>query len=513
MKTPTLFSRPIPRLAALLAGFFLLASPARASQWDAYNTAVNAYADQRYAEAEAIWQELARSPLPRALRQPVAFQIGNAEFRLGEPLQASAPEQTAEFWRRSCAAYRSVLALNPSHTEARHNLAFVERRLASLTQELGNQLRARAEHQPLDDAIAQLRAGTELLREAQQLAPEDAAIRRDRAAAEQRLLQRLAERARQAENRGDQSASQKNSWSDEQAEKAYRESLADLDEAQRQSAASPARPPEAQTPAAQAQARDVAAAQQRVQQKLADLLTRMGQREQQTAADQAGYSPAEAMASYETALEKFQEAQAVKPEHRAAQQGEREVRAAMEELHMREGRQDQAAGEQAAPNSPARAARELTTALSHFEAALNLNPQNREAASRAEQVRRQLPEVLTRAGQNEQKAGEQVEKQDANDAASHFEQAQSSFQSALELKPQHQPAQEGLAQVQDKLAKLRQRQAEQAAKGQPNQPGKPQDLQQLLGQVKESRRNDRESERQRQAARNQPTPRKVYPDW
>ena len=507
------FARHLRFWLALFAALTFASPLARASQWDTYNAAVTAYASERYAEAEQLWQELSRSPLPRSLRQPVGFQIGNVEFHLGEPLAASAPEQTVEFWRRSCAAYRSVLGLNSRHTEARHNLAFVERQLASLTQKLGNQLRDQAERQPLDDAIPQLRAATELLREAQQLAPDDAAIRRDRASADQRLQQRLAERATQAEKRGDQSAAQKNTWADEQAEKSYREALADLDEAQRQQATTPAADPEAQTPAAQAQAREVSAAQERVQGKLAELLTRMGQREQKTAAEQANYSPDEALASYDAALEKFQEAQAVKPDHAAAQKGEREVKAAMEQLHMREGKQDQQAGEQAAPNSPARAARELTAALSHFEAALAINPQNGEAESRAEQVRKQLPDLLTRAGQAEQRTAEKLEKQDANDALSHYEEAHSEFQGALELAPGHKPAQQGLEQVEAKLAKLRQEQADKAAQASKNQPGKAKDLKQLLGQVKESQRNEREAERQRQAARNQPQPRKVYPDW
>ena len=484
------------------------------SPWDSYNSGVNAYASQHYAEAEQVWQDLARTDLPRSLRQPVWFQIGNAEFRLGEPLEASAPEQAVELWRRSCAGYRAVLALNAGHTDARHNLALVERRLATLAQKLGNQLRSQAERKSLDEAINQLRPAADYLREAEQLAPEDVAIRRDRAATEQRLQSRLAERAQQAEKRGDDSAKQKNTWADEQAEKSYREALTDLDEAQRQATAAADRKPEVKDPSAAATARDLAAAQDRVQQKLADLLTRMGQREQKTATDEASYNPDEAMTHFDAALEKFQEAQAVQPEHAAAQAGEKQVRAAMEQLHMREGREDQASGQQAAPTRPAQAARELTSALSHFEAALALNPQNAEAESRAAEVRKQLPDLLTRAGEAEQRAGEKAEPRSTNEAMERYEDAHSAFQGALDLAPAHEPARQGLEQVEARLAKLRQQQADEAAKAAAKQRGKPQDLQQLLGQVKESQRNaNREAERQRQAARNQPTPRKVYPDW
>jgi tetratricopeptide (TPR) repeat protein len=493
----------------LVACLLCPALPASASSWDSYNAGVNAYAAQRYAEAEQLWLELARAELPRSLRQPVWFQVGNAQFRLGEPLAATAPEQAVELWRRSCAAYRSVLGLNSRHGDARHNLALVERQLATLTQQLGNQLRQQSEKASPDDAINQLRVAADYLREAQQLAPEDAAIRRDRTAAEQRLQQRLAERAQRAEQRGDQSAAQQNTWADEQAERAFREALADLEEAQRQD--SDAARPEAARQPANPQTQQAAAAQERVEQKLADLLTRQGQREQRAGNEAAEHNPDAAMERYEAALEKFQAAQAAQPEHAAAQTGERQVRAAMEQLHMQEGRQDQAAGEQAAPNSPARAARELTSALSHFEAALELNPLNQEAETRAEAVRRQLPELLTRAGQAEQRAGEQAEAQSANDARARYEEAQTSFQGALELAPQHTPAQEGLEQVRARLERLRQQQQAQQAKPDPSRPTR--DLQQLLGEVQESRRDDRQAERQRQAARNQPQPRKVYPDW
>lgn len=498
-------------VAVFASGIFVAFASARASNWDDYNAGVNAYAARDYAEAGAIWQELARADLPRSLRQPVWFQIGNTEFRLGEPLAASAPEQAVELWRRSCAAYRSVLGWNSRHAGARHNLELVEGRLASLTRQLGNQLREQSERASLDDAINQLRVATEYLREAQQLAPRDEAIRQDRQAAEQRLQQRLAERAEQAEQRGDESAAQRNQWADDQAERAYRESLADLQEARRQdSDAQDAA--EARTPSRPV-TQQAAEAQERVEQKLADLLTRMGQREQRAGNEEADQNPDQALDRYEAALERFQQAQAVQPEHAAAERGEREVRQAMEDLHLQEGRFAQESGERSAPNSPARAARELTTALSHFESALALNPGNQEAEQRAEAVRQQLPDLLTRAGQQQQRAGERAEPQSPNDALARYEEAQSAYQGALELAPQHQPAQEGLDQVQDRLAQLRQRQAEQAQQANENQRRPPRDLSQLLGEVRESQRNDREVERQRQAARNQPQPRKVYPDW
>jgi tetratricopeptide (TPR) repeat protein len=238
----------------------------------------------------------------------------------------------------------------------------------------------------------------------------------------------------------------------------------------------------------------------------------MGQREQKVATEQAQRNPDDAWAHFDQALEHFQAAQAVQPDHAAARAGEQQVKAAMEELHMREGRQRQAQGVEAAPNNAPRAARELTAALSHFEAALGLNPENAEAERRAEEVRAMLPDLLTRAGQQQQRAGEQAEQGNADRAFMHYETAQSAFEGALDVAPTHAPAQQGLEQVQERLARLRQRQAEEAARASENQ--KPRSLGQLLGEVRQSQRgNDRAQERERQAGRNQPQQRRVYPDW
>jgi tetratricopeptide (TPR) repeat protein len=261
----------------------------------------------------------------------------------------------------------------------------------------------------------------------------------------------------------------------------------------------------------------VAQSQERVSHKLAELLTRMGQREQRSGESQAQSDPDEALDSFDQALEHYEAAQAVEPGHAAAQQGEQQVKAAMEQLHMREGRQTMAQGEQAAPQNAPLAARALTEALGHFEAALDINPQNAEAESRAEAVRRMLPDILARVGQQEQRAGEQAEPQSPTGALGHYEEAQSSYQGALDLAPQHKPARQGLEQVEQRLAQLRQRMAGEAARqaqGQANQPDRNQDLQQLLGQVRESQRDRRqELDRRRQAAQNQPQTRKAYPDW
>ncbi len=490
--------------------------------WSDYNRGVDAYAAGEFQRADEIWLDLLNHPLPRGLRQPVWLQIGNAEFRLGEPLEQNTPEQAVDSWRRSRDAYRSVLELNRRHPGARHNLELVERRLARLTHRLGNELSQNSESQPLDDAIDTLRAADAYLREAVELAPRDQEIARDAAAAHERLLRRLLERAQAFENRGDAEAAKNYRWADLQAEEAYRDALSDLTDARSQSAPEPS-PEEdssqqhALTPASPSE-QAVRIAQERVEDKLSKLLTRMGQREQRSGDEAAAAQNAEeALGRFDEALQRYQEARELRPDNRDARRGEAQVRAAMEQLHVQEGQRSLERGIQATPNDIPRAAQELTAAVSHSEAALDLNPLNAEATALGEEARRRLPEVLTRLGQQQQRAGEQAESRSPAAALPHYEEAETSYRDALDLSPQHSPAQTGLTQVQDRLSQLRQQMqqaAQQAQQRAQNSRQPRRTLDELLGEVAEVERPpDRDSNRRRQDARRDNQSRRVYPDW
>jgi hypothetical protein len=488
---------------------------------------VAAYAAGEFQGADDTWLGLTHEPLPRRLRPAVWFQIGNAEFRLGEPLEQSAPEQALEYWRRSRDGYRTVLGMHRRHAAAQHNLALVEQRLARLNQRLGQDLYQRSESQPLDAAIDLLRVAVDHLHEALELAPTDPAIRRDAAAADRRLRERLLERAQQAEHRGDESAKPNNPWSDAEAEQAYRDALTDLAEV-RTPAPSPGQSglPEGQPPPSEASDKLATSAKlgeqartatQRVERKLSDLLTRMGQREQRSGEADAPSNPEEALDHFDEALQHYTAAREVDPTNPAAQRGEDEVRAAMERLHVQEGKRNLARGIEATPQNVPRAARELTAALSHFEAGLELNPGNTDATKGAAEARRRLPDVLARLGRLQQDAAERAEARSAATALPLYEEAETSYRDALALDAQHAPAQQGLAQVEDRMASLRQQlqQAAQQANGKAQNTARPtRSLDQLLGEVQDTRRDRlREQERQRQAGRRDARPRKVYPDW
>jgi tetratricopeptide (TPR) repeat protein len=501
-----------------LTPLLLAATPP--SSWDSYNEGVRAYGAGHFDEAFQRWQDLTLQPLPRGLRSPVWFQLGNAQFRLGEPHETTEPEQAAEWWRRSLEAYRTVLQRVPHHTDARHNLELVQKRLARLLHRLGREAFDAAEKQSGDPAIDLLRLSTTQLAEAVSFAPEEPAMRLDRDRAENALRQRLLERAARSEAKGDQEAARNTTWNDTEAEDQYRTALEDLgdavrrpteptDAAQREAAGKPS---PSETLAASA-----SQAEGRVRKKLSDLLTRMGQREQQTGNENAKWDTASALEPYEAALELFTEAQQVKADNEAAQRGEREVRAALEQLHVRLGQKELEEGRERLARKSPDAAPPLQTALGDFEAAQGLNPDNPQARAGAEEARRLLPQALVLAGQRSMAAGERNEAQRAAEALSQYQEAETAFQQALELKPDQAAARQGLQEVEPRIARLRDRvarEAEQAARqaGQPNRP--PPTLQDLLGQVSE-RQHERQGEwdRRRQRGQKQTSPPRTTLDW
>lgn len=479
--------------------------------WAVYNAGVEAYAGRDYAGALERWQELTLVSVPRALRQPVWFQIGNAQFRLGEASEAAAPEDAAELWRRSVEAYREALEVRPRHRATRHNLALVQQRLARLLHRLGLEaLGGAADRLPVD-AIPRLREAVALLEESLAHAPAAADVRADRDGAHAALRQSLLANATSAEARGDAEVKPQHAWGDRLAERYYREALEDLEELVRP-LESLARPPGAPLPPPPSSLDATAAtAHDRVRRKLADLLARQGQREQKEAQAQAEWNLDEALVVFDTALDHFQQALAVQPDHGEARRGEAEVRRAMEQLHLREGQESLQRGKEQLARSQAQSAASLGAALGHFEATLGLNPNNVPAQKGAEETRRLLPAALVQAGERELEAGDRAEPTDALEALTRFQEADNAFRQAVGLNPAESRAQRGLEQVEPRLARLRQRVAE-AGPPSASSSRRPATLESLLDQVSE-RAPPSPGDRQRQPGRNRPGERRPPRDW
>ncbi len=455
--------------------------------WLRYNLGVTAYAAKNYAEADRIWQDLATTQLPRSLWKQVWTQLGNVAFRLGEPYYESAPEQTVELWERSCEAYRVVLSESRHHSVARPNLELVEAKLAKLKVRLGDQLAQKAQKQSLEPKIENLQAALDYYQEAKELTPTDSQIEPKIEQTDRQLRESLNELAAKQEKQGDQNFASRNSWSDHEAEKHYQEALSNFDraafqepqaadqsEAQKdasrdQQSAQQTSPEKtaAEQSATESKAKDseiqkAEEGTERVTDKLADLYARMGRQQQQEGDQQAQNRPEQAVEDYQEALADFDQALALNPQHEDAQRGEEEVRQALEQLHIREGRQEMATGMHALQQkNQMRAVGELSDALHDFQEAQALNAENQEAQTNIEKLQEILPDLLTAVGEQERQEAAKAEPRSIENAVEHLERAEASFDRALAVQPEHQPAQTGLEQTQADLNRLRQQIAAQ----------------------------------------------------
>jgi len=124
---------------------------------------------------------------------------------------------------------------------------------------------------------------------------------------------------------------------------------------------------------------------------------------------------------------------------------------------------------------------------------------------------------LVLAAQSEVRAGDRAEPHWATEALQHYQEAETAFRRALDLAPDEAQAQQGLRELEPRLARARERvarEADQAAQQSLPAGRQPPTLEAALGQVNERHRDPQgEWDRQRQAARNQPGSRRSYPDW
>ncbi len=98
----------------------------------AYNAGVAAYRNQTAEEAVEHFRTAARAT-DLQLQQRAHYNLGNALYRKGEA--AAEPNSKAEDWKQAIQHYRYTLNLDDTDSQARDNLAFVERRLEELQEQ------------------------------------------------------------------------------------------------------------------------------------------------------------------------------------------------------------------------------------------------------------------------------------------------------------------------------------------------------------------------------------------
>lgn len=446
-----------------------------------YNAGVAAYAAKDYAKADELWQQLAATPMPEELRDQVWMQIGNVSFRLVQGQIESQPDSAVGRLEQSREAFRVALATNKRNQTATKNLAVVEKELEKIYARLAKQLAQEAKKEnSTTKAIEKLQAALTYAQQAEELSKKDPQRQEERKDIEKNLAEKLEQRATQEEKTADQ-RSPNNQWERQDAKEHYENALADFQQAQSLT-------PQDQAP------KD---GEKRVEQKLANLLDKAGRQEQKEAQQLAQYhQPNQAMDKLEKALEDFQQAQAIQPDHADAKAGEKEVREELEKMHLEQGDRQAQQGEQERKNDPAEAAQDLQNALANFQEAQALNPQNKEIQPRIDKVQAMLPELLTQLGQQQLQQGEKAEQQKNNEqAVQDYQQAEQNFAQAQEQQPGNQQAQQGQQQAQAALERLQQQMAQNAQKqqGQPQNSKQKQEaqdsFQSMLAKFKDDEKN------------------------
>ncbi len=431
-------------------------SHAPGDPWLVYNTAVAAYAAGDYTKANELWQQLSTSEMPEPLRDKVWMQIGNVSYRMAQPQLDKEPEAAIPGLEQGREALRVAVHFNKNNLTAAKNLRFIESVLEKIYARLARQLMEEAKKDSwAPRAVEKLEAALPYAHQALEMNPSSPERKEEKKEIEKLLSEKLQARAEMAEKTADQRQPEKNEWERKTAQENYEKAMEDFQQAQ-------ALTPE--DPKAQE-------GEKRVEEKLADLHDKAGRQEQKEAQALADHRPEQAMERFEKALDHFEQAQAITPDHADAKAGEQEVKEAMEQLHLEAGDQQMARAEQQMERRPQEAAANLQQALENFEAAKSLDPQNAEIQPRIDKAEAMLPEALTKAGQQEQKQGEQAEQKGQDgQAMEDYQQAEQDFAKAEGMQPGNKEAEQGRKQAKESMERL-QKKMEEMAKQQQQKPG------------------------------------------
>jgi len=118
----------------LLAALLMLAAGSRVQGAEAdqiFHQGVNSYKSQQYdAATKAFNQSLKTENLD--LQENAFYNLGNTQYRQGEPLMQRNPEECRKIWEQAVKSYEASLALKPKDADAKFNRDFVLQRLKML---------------------------------------------------------------------------------------------------------------------------------------------------------------------------------------------------------------------------------------------------------------------------------------------------------------------------------------------------------------------------------------------
>ena len=105
-----------------------------------YNRGASLYRENKFADAAAAFGRTPiADPSAREAASGIAYNIGNAKYRLGVAAAESDPQNALGLYAEALAAYRRAMGANPDDLDAKFNYELVERKLQELKQRLEEQ--------------------------------------------------------------------------------------------------------------------------------------------------------------------------------------------------------------------------------------------------------------------------------------------------------------------------------------------------------------------------------------
>ena len=142
-----------------------------------FNLGDATYKQGRYTDALNAFQQVPTGDADPARTARVAYNMGNAKYRLGEAAEASDAKAALGLYTEALVAYRRAMGAAPDDVDAKFNHEFVEKKIADLKKKLEEQQKQQDQQQqqpPQDQQQDQQKSEEEQQQQQQQPQPQNA---------------------------------------------------------------------------------------------------------------------------------------------------------------------------------------------------------------------------------------------------------------------------------------------------------------------------------------------------
>lgn len=96
-----------------------------------YNVGASTYKAKSYPDAAAAFQKALKTDKVE-LQQQTFYNLGNAQYRIGQETEKTNPQQTIQTWQQALKSYEAAMQLKKDDADAKYNYEFVKKKLEEL---------------------------------------------------------------------------------------------------------------------------------------------------------------------------------------------------------------------------------------------------------------------------------------------------------------------------------------------------------------------------------------------